>query len=461
MNCDVVVVGAGNSGLVSAITAAEEGANVILVEKLGVTGGSAIFSSGMYFAVDSKYVEENAPDVNDNYDDALAFVMSIHDQSGLGTLNKEKMEKVLAQTGDTIDYLVSLGMTGEAKTWTETYGQWPIVQWTGKGAGMAASFTSIAQEAGVTILLNCPATELIQSDDGQITGVQCDYDGAPLTINSSKVILACGGFAQNEEMMSQYIADWTPMKMNNAASVGDTGDGIVMAQAVGAKLYDNYALMASTAPGTCTVDASFKANMTGTFSHTTKMAFNAEGLRYTNEKPAMSILAANAMLTDSSDAYYYLFDGSDEEILADLKTGMDMGEVYYGDTIDELAEALGINADTLQNTFDRYQGFCENGIDEDFGKDADALIAYSEDNGFYAVRYYPTLMGTYGGIATDDSFHVLNQDGAIIDNLFAVGEMTNRDFYNEIYVGSTSLGFGAVMGRMAALTAVEELSSSK
>ena len=117
---------------------------------------------------------------------------------------------------------------------------------------------------------------------------------------------------------------------------------------------------------------------------------------------------------------------------------------------------MDVDADTLRATFDHYQEMCKNGVDDAFGKDASHLIAY-EDGPLYAVRVYPASWGTIGGCVTNDNFQVLNENGDVIDNLFAVGEMSTARLFGDYYFGGFSLGFYTAAGHIAAETAVAEL----
>ena len=128
--------------------------------------------------------------------------------------------------------------------------------------------------------------------------------------------------------------------------------------------------------------------------------------------------------------------------------------VVYADTIEALAEKIGVDPAALRATYDRYQGFCETGVDEDFGKDAANLVPYVEEDGFYAVRVYPASWGTIGGALTDDTFHVLAESGEVMQNVFAVGEVATSRLF-----GGFSLGFYTAAGHIAAETAVAELSA--
>lgn len=172
------------------------------------------------------------------------------------------------------------------------------------------------------------------------------------------------------------------------------------------------------------------------------------------------------LLRHASPAYYGIFDKASTAnyVLEDFETlapNEDNSVVVYAETIEVLAEKIGIAPATLRATYDRYQGFCERGVDEDFGKDAASLVPYVEDDGFYAVRVYLASWGTIGGAITDNSFHVLNKSGEAIENLFAVGECATSKLFGDYYFGGFSLGFYTAAGHIAGETAVAEIGATE
>ena len=134
--------------------------------------------------------------------------------------------------------------------------------------------------------------------------------------------------------------------------------------------------------------------------------------------------------------------------------------VVYAETIEELAEKLGMDPAVLRATFDRYQENCQNGEDPDFGKSAANLVPYAEEGGYYAAYLRPASWGTIGGVMTDETMHVLREDGSVIENVFAVGETATSRLFGDYYLGGFSLGLYTTAGRIAAETAVAELNGA-
>lgn len=105
-----------------------------------------------------------------------------------------------------------------------------------------------------------------------------------------------------------------------------------------------------------------------------------------------------------------------------------------------MRNSVGIDAATLQATYDAYEEAVAAGEDKEFGKAADKLVAL-ETAPYYAVQIFPTTFGSQGGVKTDFDGRVLDKDGNAIAGLYAVGEMSNREYYNENYVLASIIRF--------------------
>ena len=168
------------------------------------------------------------------------------------------------------------------------------------------------------------------------------------------------------------------------------------------------------------------------------------------------------MLRQASPAYYAIYETSmmPEYFREDadrLAKNEDNNVVVKADTLEGLAAKMKADYSALRSTFDRYNGFCKAGKDEDFGKDASHLVAYTETAPLYAVRVYTASWGTIGGAVTDDTFHVINADGKPIANLFAAGECSTARLFGDYYFGGFSLGFYTAAGHVAGEEAVKEI----
>ena len=187
----------------------------------------------------------------------------------------------------------------------------------------------------------------------------------------------------------------------------------------------------------------------------TCLVVNAEGKRQLSE----ANLNTNTILADGSPHYWVIVDSSNEEIAASMKAGMENGgAIYYGATIEDLAGKLSIDPATMRTTFDRYQELCANGEDTDLGKAANRLVAYTGTGGYYAYEVCAGGWGTMGGgIVSDYTGHVLTAGGAVIPNLFAVGECSDGHIFGDNYVGGVSVSVFTAAGRVVGKTAAGEL----
>lgn len=362
MTTDVVVVGAGLAGVMAAMAAREAGANVILVEKRYMTGGSSALSSAWMRVSGSDAVAADFPDNDQSVD---SFVEFMKEQAGRGNSTGYEVDLgyirfIEEHVNETVNFMMGMGLTGK----TSISGKTGVVAWTGSGAGLMKDLTALAEGQGITVLTNTTANSIVM-DNGAAAGIRYTSNGDDLTIYASKVILATGGssFAPGAEY-SNFPAE-SQATLLQLAATGTTGDGQRMA------------------------------------------------------------------------------------------TG---GAIYYGATIEELAVKLSIDPVTMRATFDRYQEMCTNGEDTDLGKAANRLVAYTGTEGYYAYEVCAGGWGTMGGgIVSDYTGHVLTAEGAVIPDLFAVGECSDGHIFGDNYVGGVSVSVFTAAGRVVGKTAAAEL----
>ena len=172
-----------------------------------------------------------------------------------------------------------------------------------------------------------------------------------------------------------------------------------------------------------------------------------------NETAQYSVVS-NAVAWNGGEALF-LYDSSDEAVASVMETAVTLGEAFKGETIEELATAAGIDPQTLVATVERFNGYAAAGVDEELGKAAASMTAL-ENGPFYAVKFYPSYMGTIAGVVTNDDAQVINTDGEVIEGLYAAGEMSNRPYYNYGYYSAASLQIYSQMGHIAGVNAAQE-----
>jgi succinate dehydrogenase/fumarate reductase flavoprotein subunit/uncharacterized protein with FMN-binding domain len=451
MTTDVLVVGGGIAGLSAAMSAADAGAKVLLIDKMPALGGTTAISGGFLIAVDSETLKDSGKD--DSLERMLNwwdYVMNYNEEGESLYPDRERLIDVLKDTGKTVDYLAANGVVFSGAF---EFGDYVCAATEGRGSALVQFMEKSCTDKGVTIVKNCKANALVQKD-GQVVGVTAETEEAVITIEAKAVVLATGGLSQNADMMAEYAPGLTYAV--SQAAVSNTGDGIRMALEAGAELYpESWGALNGTA-----IAAAYAAQIGEDAKKLVPDAYlsvNAQGNRYAREKGEFRAALAHDMLKDNQPPYFMILDASDAALQTTLEAGLALGETFKGTTVEELAQAIGAKPEDLAATVKQYNAYAAIGKDEAFGKEAEALIALAAEGPYYAVKLYPTLFGSASGVVTDLQGRVLKADGGVIPGLYAAGEMSNRPFYRKNYVLAASLGLYATMGLRAGAAAAEML----
>lgn len=453
MDTQVVIAGAGMAGLLAAITAANNGAEVVLVEKMPFVGGNLELAGGGLGTVDAETVDE---------DDSLERVMDYFkmvNETSERQPDYDFIEKLLPEIGATIDWLDETFHIPHSSTDRGDYVRTNFGADSQQGANFVDALAELVESQGVTLLLNTKAEHILM-EDGKAVGLEVSNDGGTFNITADKTIIATGGASHDWDRLVAANPELNTIDFSEDAAVSSTGDGFAMLEEIGAKM-DDGPFIKSAYPD---VSPTFRYTFRNSPTMDDHLVVNAEGERVSNESPYNQMFLNKQLLRQASPAYYVLFDTVNipEHVLADCEefaANENNSVVVYAETIEDLAGKMEVDPDTLRATYDRYQELCANGEDPDQGKDPAHLIPYEEDGGFYAVRVYPASWGTIGGTLTDDTFHVLAEDDSVIENLFAVGEVATSRLFGDYYFGGFSLGFYTAAGHLAADTAVAEINA--
>lgn len=443
LETDVLVVGGGLAGVSAAIKAKENGANVILIEKMAMLGGSSAYSGGGIGAVNTTVQKEYG--VEDSTESWLELWHQRQDTSYVKELypDYQKVEKLIDRSAETIDWMLSLGYEFRAP---EGFGVDPVLRLhyigpEGGGAAMMSFLGDAAQEKGVEVYTETSAVSLIQDDTGAVTGVIAENAEGSVQINAKAVILASGGFARSQEMLERFTPEVADYEKYSVSASGNTGDGIRMAEEVGAVVYEDPWLIGL---GLTTPVNELK----GFYWYGNYIFVNKEGSRFTNEAAHYAIVFNDAVYQSAGGSYMIFDSGAAfESYVAAAETVLDNEAVFKAETLAELAEATGMNTETLQATLDSYNAGAASGNDE-FGKPAQLLMPM-ETGPYYAVEWFPSSMGTFGGVKCDDNQQVLNAEGATIAGLYAAGEMANRPYYAQVYMSGSALQVATQTGQIA------------
>lgn len=463
-DCEVLVVGAGLAGMNAAIKLQTLGVDVILVEQLDITGGNGLFSSGNFFG---PMTEEDIEACMAAWEKNTTVNTLVQPQDGLP--NMEKVEKIINESVDLVSYYENeLGfdmcLTTDYTTTKADVTKYMLrpdetyEKYSSRGSQVCFALEDKYLELGGDLRLGTEAVELLTDENGTVCGAVCETDDGTLTINAQAVIMATGSITQNNDMLKEYwpirSGDWF------CTSVGSTGHGLEMMIDLGAVMWDTWvtgSIIVHDNPilTRTTVDG---VQVRGTKS-SNALHVNAEGERLINENHSRegnfyAVPDVPSVLIEIMDAELAESEGRLEEF--EEKASAE-GPFYKADSIEELATLMGMDPAVLSATVERYNGFCATGVDEDFGKPAENLVAIDEGP-FYAV--VDTLVGfdITGGVKTDINARVLRADGSVIDGLYAVGLASSRDFFSTAYVGGASLLICGVMGITAAVDAASQLS---
>lgn len=453
---DVLVIGAGMAGLTAALSAKQNGANVIIIDKMAMAGGTTNTAGGILVCVDSELFAENRLET-DSLESMMAYWHQKMDASGVdsGYPDYDRLESVVAETGKTVDWLVASGVEFSSEPYAAS-ASYPMALANGGGAGLINMLVDVCQKNGVDLRLNTKGTQLKVDENGAVVGAVAETADSIITFNAKSVILATGGISQNEELVEKYSAKLHRAGLIPASAVSHTGDGFLMAMEVGAGTFDVFA----TPLFSTMVDPALSA-LTDTSALTiySQLGVNANGDRFGNEAVSAGWdtmdMTASDMIQNGVAPFWYVYDSSNEAAVAALEAGVASGVVAKGETIEELALNMHVYTKNLKNAYENYCAAVTAGEDKEFGKPAMFLTAMDKAP-FYAVKVYPTTFGSAGGVTTTEQGRVTRQDGTVIPGLYAAGEMSNRYFYNENYILAASLGMYSTMGHRTGAAAAQD-----
>lgn len=474
LETDVIVVGGGASGLAAAISAAEKGAAVMVLEKANTTGGCANMAMGL-LGVETKPQKDLL--IGITREKAFAkFMEYTHWRS-----DAKLVKKYIDQSASTIDWLMDMGVeiAVPSKYFPGSEATWHIIKpQTGKiglraAATMIKIMTERAQELGVEIHLETPVKSLIK-DNGEIIGVTAVDQEGELEVYGGAVIIATGGFGDSPKFIKKYTPYEWGKDLFSYRIPGLKGEGIQMAWDAGAQkdhMDMELVFFAPNTGGYAPIELPFRqpnlfVNLDGNRFYDESVVenpvFSVNAIARQKERTAYSIID-QAMLdrynaegldlvnvvTSSMDMSYFM-----KEMEEAQKNGSDV--LFIADSVEELAEKTGINKEGLVATMARYNEMCKTGKDTEFAKEQKYMVPFTGGK-YYALKFMPSAYGSLGGIKINDMTEVLDTDYHKIPGLYACGTDANS-ICNPDYVfvlpGNT-LGFAVNSRRMAGKNAVD------
>lgn len=494
-NYDVIIVGGGNTALLTALQANEAGAKVLVLEKAPkqFRGGNGYFTTGIY-----RIVHNGINDVLDLIPDLTEEERNIRiepytaDQffrdytiATDGLVDPSLMEMVIEKSTDTIRWLVkkqsihmelASGFVQRRDDRLHFVGVTPF-QVKGAGAGLSDLLYTLMENKGIDLLYETAATSLVVDQKGRVTGATIKHKNQFYTVKSKAVILACGGFESNPQWRARYLGkDWDLVKVRGTRF--NMGDGLKMALGIGAQPVGHWSgchaiFVDADAPQPAIREDTEKSSKR---LYIFGLVTNADGERFLDEGEDDWTLTyaryGQHVLKQPQRMAFQLFDANGYQTITSRTALHDyVGAAYAkGDTIAEIADRLAIDKDGLERTITQFNASVRPGSKTEFYK----LAGMPEDkqtNGisppksscafpletppYYAFPISCGITFTYGGIKVNKRAQVLDTSDRPIPGLYASGEIIGGLFYNN-YPGATGQLTGAVFARIAGAHAANE-----
>ncbi len=474
VSADVAVIAGGPSGLAAAIAAAENGAKVVVFEKGATTGGTANMGMGP-FAVESRIQKMMMDDFTK--EKAFQTYMDANDWNVPAKIVRDYFYR----SADTIDWLMSMGVqfVGAIKNFPTSKATWHVVMPEGGGKpGMRCATAMLkrmherAVSLGVEIYLNSPVYKLVKDNNEVVGFLAKNGDGTEYEVESKATIICTGGFGTNPQMISENTGYTFGKDMFTFMVPGIVGDGVKMAweAGVGKGRMMMEKIMGHGLPTALSMETPQFLN----FIQGSPIAVNKFGERVCNEEVMQNMsIGANIIDYQQDRTVYKILD--DKMIRYFRKNGQEFPtEVYNGDptvdfetvwpelsekfpmwaytadSIEELAEKMGIDSNKLVATIDRYNEMCDDNYDEEFGKNRKYLRPINGKK-FYGYKLSISAYGSLGGIKINSNYETVSEDGNIIKGLYSAGadscEIYNGTYY--YFFPGNSMGYAINSGRFA------------
>lgn len=440
---DVVIVGTGGAGMSAAIAAYDKGlTNVVLLEKMGVSGGNTNYSSSGMNASETKFQKEQGIK-----DSNTLFVQETLD-GGHNTGNPELVKFMCDNSAGAIDWLDNLGIKLDNITQT---GGMSVKRCHRPSDGSAVGLTLVpglldaVNARNIPIKMKCEAKELIKDGDA-VTGVKVNLNGKERTLNAKAVILATGGLGANQDMVVRYRPDLKGYVTTNQP--GATGDGYVMAERAGAELVqmDQIQIHPTVEQETSTLIAE---GVRGGGA----ILVNSEGKRFFNEMSTRDKVSA-AELEQPGGFAWCVFDQQVYDANKAVAKYDKAGLVKKADSLESLATAIGVDATTLQATVDAYNAITSDGTPDEFGR-TEGCIAF-QPGAMYAIKVAPGVHHEMGGVRINAKNEALDESGNPVPGLYAAGEVTGGIHGNN-RIGGNAVCDIEVFGRNVGEVVAESL----
>lgn len=448
---DVVVIGSGAAGLAAALTAADYGKNVIILEKMPVIGGNSLLSTGLINAPDPE--RQKLAGIEDSND--LFFKQTY--EAGHRSGNQELIKVLVENSLPTIQWLEKYGVHFKDEVIQIYGGLWPRGHnpKVSHGRGYINFLSKGCKERGIPIKTNTQAISFLQDSrerEKRITGVKALVNNIPVEFKAkSGVIIATGGFTANQKLCTQL--DPRLKGMNYTGSPSATGDIFPAVKEIGGQLKDLKEIQCNLGP-------------VGHFSHRSgyhvdvkrHILVNKNGLRFIAEDGLRDKLRDAVLAQPGGDVYILVDSDGFQDLSSRFQqngaTSEALGYGWKADSIKELAQKMNIPAENLEKTVSEYNQAVITKKDV-FGREPLMLVKTIDHPPFYASKARMAIHYTMGGIVIDSQARVLDEHNVPIEGLYAAGEATTG-IHGTNRIGGNGILDAFVFGRIAGKSAANQ-----
>lgn len=425
VNTDLVIIGGGPAGLAAAISAKEAGLkNIILIEKLDILSGNGKYDMNFYDLINSE--AQKARGMNDTVESLIA-----DNSNPLDTPERIKaqaegafvLDKWLRSFGVKLNY--NYGKRGHMAE-ADAYA----------GAHVQDGMEKKVKELGIDVRTGTKGLDLIMKD-GKAAGVKVQNGNNFYDINAKAVILATGGFSANKELLKKYVPGSEVFQTSN--QIGATGDFI--------PVFEKNNIKTSNLEVLNIFPFIIRQTRDLTGGGDGFVLVNKEGKRFTSESItyATRFSTAQKILDQTDSAAFYIYDQKLYDSSFRLQKHTAQGLHAKADTLDELAEKLGIDKNNLKSTVEEFNKAVRGEIKDPF-REKPTKKEFMSEGPYYGVQVESAIHMTRGGVVADERTQVLYDNGNIVNGLYAAGEVAN----NNSGAYSAAVIFGRIAGQEAA-----------
>ena len=438
---DVVVVGGGGAGFAAAVTAKENGAEVVLLEKMPQVGGNTLISGGEYAAPENDLQKEDGIE-----DSKELFADDVKEAGGdpelIDVLAEHATEDAYWLRDDIgVEWLDSLMFFGGHSV------KRSLIPAAHSGNELIKNYLEKCEELGIEVITEADVKEIL-TEDNKITGVKAETADGELTVNAKSVVLATGGFGSNDEMTYENDHE-VDEYVKSTNSPGATGDGIIMAEALGADTVDMDQIQLYPV---CDPETGRLLYVGDTRLVGGALLVNKEGKRFVEELGTRREISM-AIKAQTDHVGYLLWDEKSNEVTGTMASNpeeaeeqFEKGNLVKADTIEELAEHFDLDKDQLLETVKTFNENSKKEEDPEFNL---RMLGWTIEEGpYYMLKAAPAVHHTMGGLKINTEAQVIDKDGNPIEGLYAAGEVTGG-IHGSNRLGSAAIADITVYGRIA------------